>query len=379
MRTKYVLATIAVVFLFAANYTFAESVAERMKGSILLQVESKGEAWYVNPSDNKRYSLGKPAEAYELMRQKGVGITNNDLKKIPVAILPVTGSDQDGDKLSDMIETALGTNPAASDTDGDNYSDYTEVTSNNNPTGSGRMGINTAFSSKQKGKILLQVEGRGEAWYVNPKNSKRYFLGRADDAFNVMRQLGIGITNSNLNSIPAGSTPTPTPTSNTVKAEVCSIIATFTGELAMNTSDRYASAVVTPCQEQYGSLSEPLRTLRMEGLCAYSKMTEDVALQQIKQEAYTEAYNECLADEEIVATEQQLAQCKTETTAEMNDLKNIPCDDSDPESYLYCFDVLRGQELGLTSSDITQWGRFRGYMTDLIYSFGLGGCLFDAS
>lgn len=28
------------------------------------------------------------------------------------------------------------------------------------------------------GKILLQVEDRGEAWYVNPANLKRYYLGQ---------------------------------------------------------------------------------------------------------------------------------------------------------------------------------------------------------
>ncbi|MDP3889070.1 MAG: hypothetical protein Q8Q25_00815, partial [bacterium] len=56
----------------------------------------------------------------------------------------------------------------------------------------------TSMASNLKGRILLQVEGHGEAWYVNPANQKRYYLGRPDDAFKVMRTLGVGITNENL-------------------------------------------------------------------------------------------------------------------------------------------------------------------------------------
>ena len=42
------------------------------------------------------------------------------------------------------------------------------------------------LATKLKGKILLQVEKNGEAWYVSPKNEKRYFLGRPADAFSLM-------------------------------------------------------------------------------------------------------------------------------------------------------------------------------------------------
>ncbi|MFH1564833.1 MAG: hypothetical protein ABIC82_03210 [bacterium] len=57
---------------------------------------------------------------------------------------------------------------------------------------------------KLKGRILLQVEENGEAWYVNSANLKRYYLGRPDDAFNIMRSLGLGIANSNLQKIVIG-------------------------------------------------------------------------------------------------------------------------------------------------------------------------------
>ncbi|MEA2064813.1 MAG: hypothetical protein U9O66_00765 [Patescibacteria group bacterium] len=56
------------------------------------------------------------------------------------------------------------------------------------------------LSDRLKGKILLQVESNGEAWYINPDNSNRYFLGRPADAFSVMRELGLGISNKDFNS-----------------------------------------------------------------------------------------------------------------------------------------------------------------------------------
>jgi len=61
--------------------------------------------------------------------------------------------------------------------------------------------LDNSFASKQKGKIFLQTESRGDAWYINPVDGKRYFLGRAAYAFNIMRELGLGISNSNFDSL----------------------------------------------------------------------------------------------------------------------------------------------------------------------------------
>jgi hypothetical protein len=52
------------------------------------------------------------------------------------------------------------------------------------------------------GKILLAVEQNGEAYYINPDNLKGYYLGRPIDALKLMRELSLGITNTNLNTIP---------------------------------------------------------------------------------------------------------------------------------------------------------------------------------
>lgn len=68
--------------------------------------------------------------------------------------------------------------------------------------------VDDAFSKKQAGKIFLQVESKGEAWYINPLDNKRYFLGNAADAFSLMRQLGLGISNSNLEKIEKKSNDT---------------------------------------------------------------------------------------------------------------------------------------------------------------------------
>lgn len=109
-----------------------------------MQVESKGEAWYVNPQDNKRYYLGRPNDAILVMRKLGLGITNKNL-----------------DKMKNKANYAHG----------------------------------------YAGRILLQVESKGEAWYVNPVNLKLYYLGRPQDALTLMRSLGLGISNVDLATI----------------------------------------------------------------------------------------------------------------------------------------------------------------------------------
>ncbi len=127
--------------------------AGSLKGRILLQVESHGEAWYVNPNDGKRYYMKDGSTAYQMMRQFGLGITNTDLAKLP----------QEGEAKS--YPTAL---------------------------------------SNLKGKILLQVQSHGEAWYVHPQTGIRYYLKDGEAAYNLMRHYSLGITNKNLEAIPEG-------------------------------------------------------------------------------------------------------------------------------------------------------------------------------
>jgi len=129
----------------------AATISERLSGRILLQVGDNGEAWYIYPRDIRRYYLGRPYDAWNAMRSLGLGITNVDLEKIP------TNTDGwDGD--ADLI-------------------------------------------NRLQGYILLQIEENGEGWYINPVDRKRYYLGRPDDAFQIMRELGLGATTQDIFTI----------------------------------------------------------------------------------------------------------------------------------------------------------------------------------
>ncbi|MFH0891714.1 MAG: CAP domain-containing protein [Candidatus Falkowbacteria bacterium] len=190
----------------------AAGLADKLSGRILLQVEENGEAWYVAPFDKMRYFLGRPADAFALMREQGIGITDADLDKIPAGLIEETKfpvgnlvSDADGDGLPDDLETAIGTDKTRADTDGDGFDDKHELANGFNYLGSGVMPVNLDFTGRQPGKIFLAVERNGEAWYVNPADGKRYFLGRPADAFAIMRSLGLGITNGDLDKILAGT------------------------------------------------------------------------------------------------------------------------------------------------------------------------------
>jgi len=135
------------------NQSASGSLQNRVKGYILLQVESHGEAWYVNPADGKRYYMKDGITAYEMMRKFGLGITNADLAKLPQ-----------------------------------------ENETNNYPS----------LVNRLKGKIILQVESVGEAWYVNPKTGYRHYMKDGAAAYNLMRYYSLGITNADLEKISVG-------------------------------------------------------------------------------------------------------------------------------------------------------------------------------
>ncbi len=182
----------------------AKTAPDRLRGRILLQVESNGEAWYVRPDTGTRVPMGRPADAFLLMRTLGVGIANADLEKLPIAFTNFEGgADGDGDGLSDMAEAALGTDPSKADTDRDGYNDKTEVLGGFDPVrGDGaKYPINMSFAKKHAGKIFIAAQRNGEAWYIHPAELKRYYLGRPHHAFEIMRRTGLGITNVDVTDI----------------------------------------------------------------------------------------------------------------------------------------------------------------------------------
>jgi len=137
------------IFLVAFFFCFiaimpvnATTLNQKLKGRILLQVESHGEAWYINPDDLQPYYMANGDDAFNLMRRFGLGITNKDF---------------------DLMKNK--------------------------------------FPSKYAGKIFLKVQDSGKAYYVNPVDLKPYFLGSGSDAYNLMRKLGLGIKNSDFYSL----------------------------------------------------------------------------------------------------------------------------------------------------------------------------------
>ena len=139
-----------VSFLKPHDSNRSVSLENNLSGRIVLQVQSKGEAWYVDPVTKSRVFLGRPDDAFKIMREHALGISDDNLEQI---------ARSDESRSSGSIARRLA------------------------------------------GRIVLQVEANGEAWYINPITLKRHFLGRPADAFNVMRGLGLGITDNNLNRV----------------------------------------------------------------------------------------------------------------------------------------------------------------------------------
>lgn len=242
----------------------AASLGSDLSGRILIQVESKGEAWYVNPLDQKKYYLGRPTDAFNLMKKLAIGITNDNLNKVPISLNVYLGLDDDQDGLVNNLEKALGTDPQKKDSDNDGFDDRAEIINNYNPTGQGKFPIDLKFTNNYSGRLFLQVEKAGQCWYINPTDKKRYFLGSPTDAFNIMKKLGIGITNDNLNKIETytqSPNDNPTnPTSTSSSAEVIKKVALLIQQRNLNSALNY----FTP--ELRNNINYNLNAINEEGL-----------------------------------------------------------------------------------------------------------------
>ena len=153
-----ILVILSIILLMFSKKVASAHYAGELKGYILLQVESKGEAWYVYPIDGKRYYLGRPNDAFRLMKALSLGVKH----------------------------------------------DYLE--------------FETIFPDRLAGMILLDTEKNGEAYYIYPKDKKKYYLGRPADAFSIMRELGEGITNTDLVNIPVAEINEPVANINVKKS-----------------------------------------------------------------------------------------------------------------------------------------------------------------
>ncbi len=201
---KRILVVLALFFVMSVPTNVkASSVPNTVSGRIVLSVEEHGEAWYVDPQSDQRFYLKDGEAAFSALRTYGLGITNADLENIPIGIdKRFTSLDSDNDGLFDTLEIGIGTDPYLEDSDNDGFRDDAEVLSGYNPMGEGALTFNPSFAQSLSGRILLQVERNGEAWYVNPVDGKRYYMPSGQAAYDIMRYLGLGITKQDLARIP---------------------------------------------------------------------------------------------------------------------------------------------------------------------------------
>jgi hypothetical protein len=126
--------------------------AEQLKSKILTSAEDTTKIWYVAPNDTVRYEVSTN-NSLNLFRKVSLGITDKDLSQIPVA----------------------GSSEAA-----------------------------TPISKRLIGRFLLQVESRGETWFVDQLGYKHRVTSQ--NLVEVTSKSLLGIGTEKLDQIPVGNT-----------------------------------------------------------------------------------------------------------------------------------------------------------------------------
>ena len=123
-------------------------LAEKLKGKIILQIEVDGAAWYISPTDLKRYYLGKPTDAMLTIKKLSKEMTL--------------------EKIVDYI--------------------YFEK----------------KFPEELAGRFLENTDKKDEYYYIHPESRLAIPLKTANEAFHLLTDLGLGITNENIRKIEVG-------------------------------------------------------------------------------------------------------------------------------------------------------------------------------
>jgi hypothetical protein len=134
----------------APTITPDPTLTSRLRGYILLDVQSHGEAWYVNPTDSKRYYMRDGAVAYQMMRSFGLGMTESDYAK---------------------------------------------------------LATDANMKARLRGRIVLRVQAHGEAYYIHPKTLTIHYLKDGPAAYEVMRFNSLGVASADLARLSTNEIP----------------------------------------------------------------------------------------------------------------------------------------------------------------------------
>ncbi len=122
-------------------------LSQRLKGTILLDVDHQGEAWFIG-ADGKKYYLANGKTAFEILKAFGTGINEADFAKL-------------------------------SETE------------------------STPFGLQHEHQIFIRVESHGEAYYIH--NGIAIYLKNGEAAFKIMQQYSLGARPTDINAIDTGN------------------------------------------------------------------------------------------------------------------------------------------------------------------------------
>ncbi|TSC76219.1 MAG: D-alanyl-D-alanine endopeptidase (penicillin-binding protein 7) [Parcubacteria group bacterium Gr01-1014_31] len=129
----------------------APPLTQRAAGRVLLQTDQRGQAWYVNPGDGKRYFLQNPGGCWELAPQLALGIRTADLNKLPAA---------------------------------------------------GKRGGDRGLARRLSGRFLLATEQRGRLYFVSPLDSRATPLNDPESCWTAVLRAHLGVKTADLAQVP---------------------------------------------------------------------------------------------------------------------------------------------------------------------------------
>ena len=197
--------------------------SNKLNGYILIQVEARGEAWYVQPLTGKRFYMKDGDAAYQMMRSLSVGVSEKDYA---------------------------------------------------------RLVNETSFRSKLRGQIVLRVEAHGEAYYIHPKNLSIHYLQNGTEAYRVMREQSLGITDINLAKIPLSDQVNQAPITAPISNQPSPVNATVTLEQEATSRQRLAEEARAQQQQTDNAQREVLAQQQRDQAAAAQREAESLRQQQ---------------------------------------------------------------------------------------------------